>query len=160
MANFLDTGMSLFLAGILATLFTAVIGLLLGLPALRVRGIYLALVTFGIALTFPPLARRMGSLTGGANGRTVDNEAFVPPAFLGLDDHVNVWRYVMCIGVAALWFWIVRNLINSRMGRAMRTLRDNEAAAATFGLNIPYVKAGALAISAAMANRPARSKPF
>ena len=53
--------------------------------------------------------------------------------------------------VVGLWFWLVRNLINSRMGRALRTVRDNEAAAATFGVSVRYAKAGSLAISSAMA---------
>jgi len=150
MANFVDTGLPLVLAGIAATLFTGVIGLILGLPALRVKGLYLALVTFGIALAFPPFARRLGRLTGGVTGRTVDNESFVPPGFLGLNDQVHIWRYGVCLIVVAIWFVIIRNLVNSRMGRALRTLRDNEPAAATFGIHVPYVKAGALAVSAAM----------
>ncbi|MGY9083000.1 MAG: branched-chain amino acid ABC transporter permease [Acidimicrobiales bacterium] len=150
MANLIDQGMSLFLAGFLATLFTGAVGLVLGLPALRVRGLYLALVTFGTALAFPPLLRRLGTWTGGVTGRTVDNDAFVPPSLLGLDDDVHIWRYGVCLAVVALWFVIIRNLVNSRMGRALRTVRDNEAAAATFGISVRYAKAGALAISAAM----------
>lgn len=150
MANLIDQGMSLFLAGLLATAFTGVVGLILGLPALRVRGLYLALITFGIALAFPPFARRLGSWTGGVTGRTVANENFAPPSFLGLDEHVHVWRYAVCLVVVALWFLLTRNLVNSRAGRSIRTLRDNEAAAATFGVNVAATKAGALAISAAM----------
>lgn len=151
MTNFIDWGISLYLAGILATLFAGVIGLLLGLPALRIRGIYLALVTFGIALAFGPVARRLGSWTGGPSGRTVNNDAFVPPSFLRLDDHVHVWRYGVCLAVVGLWFLLTRNLVNSRMGRALRTVRDNEPAAAAFGVNIRYAKVGALAVSSAMA---------
>lgn len=151
MANLIDQGLSLFVAGILATAFTGFVGLILGLPALRVRGLYLALITFGIALAFPPFARRLGSWTGGVTGRNVTNDAFVPPSFLGLDDQVHVWRYGWCIVVVAVWFLIARNLINSRMGRALRTLRDNEPAAATFGINVRATKAGVLAVSAAMA---------
>ena len=147
MANFIDQGLSLYIAGFLATIFTGLIGLILGLPALRVRGLYLALVTFGTALAFPPFARRLGTWTGGVSGRNVDNDAFVPPAFLRLDDHVHVWRYGICIAVVALWFVIIRNLVDSRMGRALRTVRDNESAAATFGISVRYAKAGALAIS-------------
>lgn len=151
MANFIDWGISLYLAGLLATLFTGVLGLLLGLPALRIKGIYLALVTFGIALAFGPFARRLGTWTGGPSGRNVNNDAFVAPSFLGLDDHVHIWRYGVCLVVVGLWFWLVRNLVNSRMGRALRTVRDNEAAAAAFGISIRNAKAGALAISSAMA---------
>lgn len=151
MANLIDQGLSLFVAGFLAALFTGAVGLILGLPALRVRGLYLALITFGTALAFPPLARRLGSWTGGVTGRTVTNDAFVPPSFLGLDDQVHIWRYGVCLVVVAGWFIVARNLVNSRMGRALRSLRDNEAAAATFGINVAAVKAGALFVSAAMA---------
>lgn len=151
MANMIDQGMSLFLAGLIATVFTGFVGLFLGLPALRVRGLYLALITFGTALAFPPLARRLGSWTGGVTGRNVNNDAFVPPSFLGLDDHVHVWRYAWCLIIVAVWFLLMRNLTQSRMGRALRTIRDNESAAATFGINVRAAKAGALTISAAMA---------
>jgi len=151
MANLIDFGLPIVLAGIAATIFTGFIGLVLGLPALRVRGLYLALITFGFALGFPPLARRLGKLTGGVTGRTVENDGFAPPSFLGLDDHVQIFRYVMCLVVVALWFLLARNLVRSRIGRAMRTVRDNEAAAATFGINVRFVKAGALGISSAMA---------
>lgn len=150
MTNLIDQGMSLFLAGTLATIFTGVIGVVLGLPALRVKGLYLALVTFGMALAFPPLARRLGKLTGGVTGRTVSNDAFAPPSFLGIDDQIHIWRYGTCLVVVGLWFLLVRNLVNSRTGRALRTIRDNEAAAATFGINVSMTKATALGISAAM----------
>lgn len=151
MANFIDQGMGLIAAGILATLFSGLAGIVLGLPALRVKGLHLALVTFGIALAFGPFARRLGTWTGGPSGRNVDNEAFVPPGFLGLDEHVQVWRYLVCLVVVALWFMLARNLIGSRMGRALQTVRDNEPAAASFGVDVRRAKAGALAISAAMA---------
>jgi len=151
MANFIDQGMGLILAGLLATVFSGLAGIVLGLPALRVRGLHLALVTFGIALAFGPFARRLGAWTGGPSGRTVDNEAFVPPGFLGLDDHVHVWRYLVCLAAVAVWFVLARNLVDSRIGRALRTVRDNENAAAAFGVDTRRVKAGALAISAAMA---------
>ena len=143
MANFIDQGLSLYIAGFLATIFTGLIGLILGLPALRVRGLYLALVTFGTALAFPPFARRLGYLGPEAcRGETWTTMHSPPPAFLRLDDHVHVWRYGICIAVVALWFVIIRNLVDSRMGRALRTVRDNESAAATFGISVRYAKAG------------------
>lgn len=150
MTNLIDQGMSLFLAGLIATMFTGVVGVILGLPALRVRGLYLALITFGMALAFPPLARRFGKLTGGTTGRTVSNDSFAPPSFLGIDDQIHIWRYGTCLLVVGLWFLLVRNLVDSRVGRALRTIRDDEAAAATFGINVAATKATALGISAAM----------
>lgn len=151
MANLIDQGMSLFIAGFLATVFTGMFGVILGLPALRVRGLYLALITFGIALAFPPFARRLGSWTGGVTGREVTNDSFRPPGFLGLDEtQWHIWRYAICLVVVALWFFLAHNLINSRMGRALRTVRDDEATAATFGVNVRWAKTGVLGISAAM----------
>ena len=150
MANFIDWGLPLVAAALAATVFTGCVGIVLGLPALRVRGLYLALITFGFALAFPPLVRRLGPLTGGVNGRNVDNTAFVAPGFLGVNVPDHIWRYGVCIVVVGVWFVIVGNLVRSRIGRAIRSIRDNEAAAATFGINVSAVKAGSFAVSAAM----------
>jgi len=150
MANFIDWGLPPWLALIAATIFVGIVGVLLGLPGLRVRGLHLALITFGLALAFPPLVRRLGRLTGGTTGRDVDIE-FMPPAFLGIDEHAQIWRYVVCLAVVAVWFWLTWSLVNSRMGRALRSVRDNELAAASFGVNLTLVKSGAFGVSAAMA---------
>lgn len=150
MANLIDWGLPLWLALIVATILVGFVGIILGLPALRVRGLYLALITFGIALAFPPFARRLGKVTGGVTGRTVETD-FMPPAFLGLAEHAPIWRYGVCLFVVGLWFVLIHNLLQSRMGRALRTVRDDEIAAVQFGVNLRATKTGALGISAAMA---------
>ena len=128
-----------------------VAGWLLGLPALRIKGIYLALVTMGIAVVFPTLARRFPSVTGGTSGRAVDS-VMVAPSWTGLGDGHDVsWRYWFCLLVCALAFLATRNVIIGRMGRAMEAVRDNEAAAAAFGVNRIRVKAGAFGWSAGLA---------
>lgn len=151
MANILDYNVPILLALILAAAFTGIMGLLIGLPALRVRGLYLALITFGFALAFGPIARRLGKLTGGVSGRPVENDGFAPPSWLGINDQLISFRYYCCLLVVVAWFVAVRNLIGSRIGRAMLSIRDNETAAAQFGVPIVRVKAGVLAVSAAMA---------
>lgn len=148
-ANLLDTGMPLGVAIAIATVLTAGAGVVLGLPAIRLRGLSLALITFGYAVAFEPLSRRFGAMTGGTSGRTVDTD-FLPPSFLGLDQYAQVWRYLVCLAVVALWFVIAYNLINSRVGRAARAIRDGELAAEQFGVDLVQIKTGILAISAAM----------
>lgn len=150
MANFIDWGLPAWAALIASTVFVGLVGVILGLPGLRVRGLHLALITFGLALAFPPLVRRLGKLTGGTTGRDVDIE-FMPPAFLGIDEHAQIWRYVVCLAVVSIWFVLAWSLVNSRMGRALRGVRDNELASAAFGINLTMAKTGAFGISAAMA---------
>ncbi len=127
------------------------VGWLLGLPALRIKGIYLALVTLGIAVVFPSLAKRFPGITGGTTGRPVET-TMEPPSWTGLgpDDAVT-WRYWFCLLVCAVAFLITRNVLVGRMGRAMGAVRDNEAAAATFGVNLVRAKAGAFGLSAGLA---------
>ncbi len=137
-------------AAVAATFVTTwIVGWLLGLPALRIRGIYLALVTLGLGVVFPSLAKRFPSVTGGVSGRPIDN-TLEAPGWLG-DDHTITYRYFFCLAVCALMFWMTRNLLRGRVGRAMQAVRDSETAAATFGVNVVSTKAGAFALSAALA---------
>ncbi|MDH3294242.1 MAG: branched-chain amino acid ABC transporter permease, partial [Acidimicrobiia bacterium] len=126
-------------------------GWLLGLPALRIKGIYLALVTLGVAVVFPSLAKRFPAVTGGTTGRAIDAR-MEPPAWTGLGaDQAVTWRYWFCLLVCALAFLGTRNVMDGRMGRAMQAVRDDEAAAATFGINLIRAKAGAFGLSAGLA---------
>lgn len=150
-ANLLDAGWPVILALPAAALITAFAGMLLALPALRVSGPYLALITLGLTVMFPPIARRLGGLTGAALGRPVRTAPFEPPAFLGLADRPHIWNYLVCLLVVALWFVAARNLLNSRMGRAVRATRDHEYAASAFGVNVAAAKTGIFGVSAAMA---------
>jgi branched-chain amino acid transport system permease protein len=151
MANLLDEGLPVVVALLLATLIAGVAGMIVAVPALRVSGPYLALITLGVAVMFPPIARRGGTFTGAALGRTVDVDGFDPPDFLHLDERPHIWNYVVCLFVIAVWFWIARNLLHSRMGRAIRATKDHEHAAAAFGVNITTAKLGIFGVSAAMA---------
>ncbi len=150
MANLLDLRLPIWVALLAASAFTGAVGVVIGLPALRVRGLYLALITFGMALAFPPIARQLGSVTGGVSGRPVETD-FLPPSWLGIEDQAHIWRYGVCILVVAIWFGLARNLVRSRMGRALQAIRDDETVAALFGVPVAMTKTGVLAVSAAMA---------
>lgn len=161
MANYLDELGLPFLPALLgATITAGLFGTVLGLPALRIKGVYLALLTFGYALAFGPIARRLGPITGGVNGRSVEFEE-TPPGWTGLGpDRTQLYRYLLCVAVVVVWFVLVHGLIGSRMGRAMRAVRDDETAAASFGVNLTVIKAGAFGISAAMAGSAGALQTF
>ena len=152
MGWFLDARGLPFVVAVVATFaLCGAAGWLLGLPALRIKGIYLALVTLGIAVVFPSLAKRFPSITGGTTGRPIET-TMEPPSWTGLGpDQTVTWRYWFCLAVCALAFLATRNVLVGRMGRAMGAVRDNEAAAATFGINLVRAKAGAFGWSAGLA---------
>lgn len=150
MGAYLDLANLPHLVALAATFVTCwLVGWLFGLPALRIRGIYLALITLGFGVVFPSLAKRFPKITGGVTGRPVDS-TLEAPSWLS-DDHTITWRYFFCLAVCALMFWMTRNVLRTRMGRAMQAVRDDETAAATFGVDLVTTKAGAFALSAALA---------
>jgi len=132
----------------IAAAVAAVVGALVGIPALRVRGLYLALVTLGLAVLFPPLATKY--IDGGFG------VAFVQPPrqeFASLLDGLanDQWQYLESLAIAALLFLLAWNLTKSRVGRAMIAVRDQELAASTLGIDVARVKVMTFALSAAYA---------
>lgn len=123
------------------------VGLLCGLPALRIRGLYLALVTLALAAVFPAILQRFESVTGGAQGKRVPKIS--PPEWTGLA--ADQYRYFVVLAFAALTFLFVRNVARSRAGRALVAVRDNETAAEVVGVNLALYKTLAFGISAAIA---------
>jgi len=131
-----------------SALLTGLFGLLVGFPALRVRGLYLALVTLGLAVAFPAVAKRFVHGSGGV--------ALVRPPrsdFGSLIDGVDddQWKYAVCLVAVVLLFWAARNLVQSRTGRAMVAVRDQEIAATTVGVNLAATKVWTFGLSAAYA---------
>lgn len=144
-------GVPLLLAVPVGIVVAAAFGVLLGLPALRVRGPHLALITLGTALAFEPLAKQIPAYTGGSSGIRLDTSSFNAPEVFGGREATAEWHYVVSLVVVAIWFVLARNLVRSRVGRAMQATNDNEIAAAAFGISPRWAKTGALGISAAMA---------
>lgn len=131
-----------------AALLAAVLGVLVGIPALRVRGLYLALVTLGLAVLFPRVALKYVDGTGGTALVRPDRDSFDSLlTFLANDQ----WEYVECLVVAVVLFVLAWNLSRSRIGRAMVAVRDQELAASTVGIHLARVKVGTFALSAAYA---------
>jgi branched-chain amino acid transport system permease protein len=122
-------------------------GLALGLPALRLRGLYLALVTLALAIATPVLIKRFDGLTGGSQGITVAQPA--PPSWSGLAD--DQFLYLLSLAVAAPLFWLAAGMVRRDVGRALIAMRDDETAARTMGVNLATYKTRAFGLSAAYA---------
>lgn len=129
-------------------------GLLVGVPATRVKGMYLAVVTFSVAYVFPPLVLKYEWLTGGVNGKGPGrSEAkLLPPSWMPFADNARLagplWVYCLSIVVAAVMFLFARNFIASGPGRALLAVRDNDASAVAMGVNVPVYRAVAFGVSA------------
>jgi branched-chain amino acid transport system permease protein len=131
-----------------AILVAGFVGAVAGLPALRIRGMNLALVTIALALVFPQIPVRFTDQTGGTAGLNVDKRFSTPPV-LGVVD--IVWQYWVLLGIAALVFLFIRNTMRSSIGRALIAIRDQQVAAYTVGINVKVIKVAVFAASSAIA---------
>jgi branched-chain amino acid transport system permease protein len=123
---------------------TGLVGLVVGLPALRLRGLYLALATLAFQMIVGHVALRWESVTGGPNG------SVAPPPALGgfvFDDATRF--YYITATLAVLLALGVANLMRSRFGRALVAIRDSDVAAEAMGVHLARYKTLAFGISAA-----------
>ncbi len=140
-----------FLATIpIAALLGLVIGFLVGLPALRIQGLYLALVTLAIAAVFPVIVKMdaLNTITGGSNGKPVSID-WQKPGWFSLDVSNEAWEFLVVAAIGAVMFLLASNMVRSRVGRAIVALRDNPIGAVTSGISLSQWKTGAFAVSAA-----------
>jgi branched-chain amino acid transport system permease protein len=123
----------------LAAAVAFVCGLLVGLPALRLSGVYLALATFALAVSVPQLPLKFSKFLGGSNGLQTDHTVS------------HLWLYVVSWSCAAIAFITAWMLLRGRIGRAFRSVRDSEVAAVSSGVSLPIYKTFAFGVSAAYA---------
>lgn len=146
-----DLGLPWAVSILAGAVLAGTLGAVVGLPALRIKGIYLALVTLGLAIVFQPLSKRFTAFTGGVSGRTVDAEVIAPTWFGTSRWSQGLYRYLICVAVVVMALWLVRQLVDSRPGRAMRAVRDDDTAAAVYGVNLTTTRLATFAASAALA---------
>lgn len=125
---------------------TFLTGILVGLPAMRLSGLYLAVVTFSIGLLVPPVIIRLEHWTAGANGMPITKK-MVPTFGIASDQ----WKYYIALAFLCLAFYLVRCIQRGGLGRAMVIMRVNPLVAATMGVNSAYIKVMTFAWSAALA---------
>jgi branched-chain amino acid transport system permease protein len=133
-----------------AALLGLALGFVVGVPALRLHGLYLAVITLAVGVAFPvvvsqPVGLSLG--TGGVAGKTV-SVGWDKPGWFGLDVSDRGWMFLVMAAIAGVLFWLATGLVRSRVGRSMVALRDNGTAAAISGIWPAEVKTVAFAVSA------------
>jgi branched-chain amino acid transport system permease protein len=138
-------GVSYWVAVTVGAVVAGVVGFLIGLPALRLRPLYLAMVTFSFGQVVVLIVLNWLPVTHGPNGLRIP-----PPALGGLELETRRFHYVVVIA-SALLVLVGRNIIDSRLGRAFLALRESEVAARAIGVNVAQTKTTAFALSAVYA---------
>ena len=128
------------IAGVLA----GVAGLLVGIPALRLSGLYLALVTFGIAVSFRQVPIKFDHFLGGTSGKVL---SLLKTPF-GLPATPNNWLYYLTWGIAFVLLVVAWLFVRGKPGRTLKAIRDSEIAAASSGISLPRYKTLAFGLSA------------
>jgi branched-chain amino acid transport system permease protein len=141
------TGLPYLLAMPVAAAVTFLIGLAFGIPAVRLRGLYLALVTLALAVAVGPVIKRAEPVTGGVSGLSVRQPPV--PGWLAVDP--DQWLYLLSLAVTALMLLLAANLTRGSLGRALVAIRDGERAARTSGVHVSRTKALLFAIGGAYA---------
>jgi branched-chain amino acid transport system permease protein len=133
-----------FIVSIVATgAFAGLVGLLIGLPAIRVSGLHLAMVTLAFSVIVEQVIGRWKSVTGGFTGIPVP-----PPRVFGFDFGLQRPFYFLCLSILLLVLLVLINLLRGHAGRAFVAVRDSEAAAQSLGIPVAGYKVLAFAISA------------
>jgi branched-chain amino acid transport system permease protein len=134
------------LALAMATALSAAVGVVVGTPALRVKGIYLGIATLAFGFIVEEVFARWESVTGGNAGMHVKS-----PDVFGWKLESDAEFYYLCLALCVLATLGVLNLLRSPTGRAFVAIRDSEISAQSMGINLAYYKGLAFAISAALA---------
>lgn len=137
---------SFWLAAPLAMVITSLIGALVALPALRLSTWYFALISLTFASVVGELIVEWRGLTGGFTG-----VVGIPRPVVGGQPISDRGLYLLVLAATVVTFMVLRNVVNSRLGRAMVAVRDNPLAATASGVSLLSVKMFAFILSAALA---------
>ncbi len=128
-----------------AGLLAALAGALIGLPTLRMSGLYLAIATLAFGSIVGTVFQKWTAVTGGFDGFAVP-----APSILGVNLEGATGTYYMALAVLLFVLWVSLNVLRSPLGRAMMAIRDSEISAQSMGINLALYKTVAFAISAGM----------
>ena len=140
-----DLGLPWLVSVALASVVTAAAGVLVGLPALRMTGVYLSIATLAFALIIQEVLTRWERVTGGLKGKPVDK-----PVVFSVNLGGEVAFYFLCLAFLIGGLWLTGNLLRAPTGRAWVAIRDSEIAAQSMGVNLAVYKTIAFAYSAAL----------
>ncbi len=139
-------GLPFFLALVVSGFLSALIGIVVGLPALRLKGIYLGMATLSFGFIIEEVFARWESVTGGNAGKSV-----AAIQLLGYDLGSGAGFYFVCLLVTVVCTLGILNLLRAPTGRAFVAIRDSEISAQSMGIHLAYYKTLSFAISAALA---------
>ena len=126
-----------------AGLLTAFFGVMIGVPTLRMSGLYLAIATLAFGSIIGTVLQKWDSLTGGFDGFAVQT-----PSILGYKIESAWGVYYAALIVLVLVLWVSLNILRSPLGRAMVAIRDSEISAQSMGINLALTKSIVFGISA------------
>ncbi|HUR88748.1 MAG TPA: branched-chain amino acid ABC transporter permease [Ramlibacter sp.] len=133
-------------AMVMAAALSALVGVVVGLPALRVKGIYLGIATIAMAFVVQEILSRWDSVTGGNAGITVKK-----PSLFDWNVDTPTSFYYLCLVLAIASTLAILNLLRSPTGRAFVAIRDSEISAQSMGIHLARYKTLSFSISAALA---------
>jgi branched-chain amino acid transport system permease protein len=140
-----DLGLPWVVAVALAAALSGASGVLVGLPALRMTGVYLTIATLAFALIIQEAFSRWEHVTHGLKGRPVDK-----PVIFGVSFGSDAAFYFLCLAVLIAGLWLTANILRAPTGRAWVAIRDSEIAAQSMGVHLARYKTMAFAYSAAL----------
>lgn len=147
-----SAGLSFVPAALIAVCATVPVGVLLGLPSVKTRGVSLAVATLGLAVAVGSLVFDNPNITGGTNGILVSTTGTLPIFGMDFDSLLHVRRYtILVLAVLVLLMLAVANLRRGRAGRRFVAVRGNERAAAALGVDVVATKLSAFGLGAGIA---------
>jgi len=129
-------GLSFWICLPLAGLVPMGIGMLFGIPALRMKGLYLAFATLAAHFVIVYVISNWRSVTNGTDGMWMKR----PGSLLGIDFQSDRNYYFLVLTITVLMTYLAKNLTRTRLGRAFVAVRDNDIAAEVMGINIAQTK--------------------
>lgn len=140
-----DLGLPWVVSVALAAVLAAAAGVVVGLPALRMTGVYLTIATLAFALIIQEVFTRWERVTHGLKGRPVDK-----PVIFGVSFASDAAFYFLCLALLIVTLWLTGNVLRAPTGRAWVAIRDSEIAAQSMGVHLARYKTLAFAYSAGL----------
>lgn len=136
-------GVSFWLALPAGAVLSALVGIVIGMPALRMKGLYLAIATMGFGFIMEQVIHSWVYVTHGVNGRQL-----VRPHLGSINFSADTNYFYLVLFVLIIMLLLMKNILRTPTGRALCAVRDSEIAAESMGVNLAVYKTAAFAISA------------
>ena len=137
-------GMPILLSFLLGGVTAALVGIVFGLPSLRIKGFYLAVATLAAQFFIPWLVTKVGWFSNYSASGVISAQ---PIVILGMVFDTPQKKYLLVLSIVALLALLAKNLVRSRIGRAWMAVRDMDVAAEVIGIRILRTKLIAFAVS-------------